>query len=146
MARKTPQEKKRLSYLKERRNTFPRNLKAARKVVPMYKRKVNRQNRRRVHQIVAGAVGVRDAAVEEVMDVSTLHRPPKSWRKFPDMQLGEIVDMKLAWRARAGIADRARIALKRRRIRKRTRGRIRKYLLWIPPVGYGPWLEEDERC
>ena len=145
MARKTPQEKKRLSYLKERRNTFFRNRKAARKVVPMHKRKVNRQNRRRVHQIVTGAVGLHDAAVEEVMDVSTLHRPPKSWRKFPDMPLGEVVDMKLAWRARAGIGDRARIALKRRRIRKTTRGRSRKYQQWIVPFGYGPWPEEDER-
>lgn len=55
--RKTPQEKKRLSYVKDRRPNYGNNEKAARKSVPRNKRHPNRANRHRAHQVLLGAKG-----------------------------------------------------------------------------------------
>src|SRR4028119_181715 len=50
MERKTPQEKKRLSYAKDRRNTYGENDKSSRKNIRRRKRHPNRSNRRTARQ------------------------------------------------------------------------------------------------
>ncbi|MFS8099223.1 hypothetical protein LFM09_19020 [Lentzea alba] len=90
MKRKSPQEKKALSYAKDRRNTFGQNDKASRKNIARNKRIRARMER---HQALAH---------EPVDDVEgALHRRASWrswWRKLPDAPLGEVIARKLARR------------------------------------------------
>jgi hypothetical protein len=85
----TPQEKKALSYAKDRRNTYGENAKASRKSIPLSKARAQRAVRR------SDKVAI-EASVEDV----ALTRPKPKWKKTPDKPLGEVVKGKLAWRAR----------------------------------------------
>ena len=83
--RKTPQEKKRLSYAKDRRNTYGENDKSSRRNIPAAKARQRRANRRVAHQVLT-------TAGEEQLG---LIRPKTRWRKAPDTPLGEVVRRKL---------------------------------------------------
>ncbi|WP_394361695.1 tyrosine-type recombinase/integrase [Amycolatopsis sp. SB7-3] len=95
MGRKSPQEKKRLSYAKDRRNDYGANDKSSRKNLPRHKRRVNQANRHRDHQMLTAARGPVDlehaATAEE--DLSKVR--PLQWRKWPDTPLGGVVRGKL---------------------------------------------------
>jgi hypothetical protein len=82
--RRTPQEKKRLSYERDRRNCYGNNDKAARVAVPRRKREVNRRYRRGVTAAIAST----DPSVMDVT-VKAVKRP--RWRKQADTPLGEVV-------------------------------------------------------
>ncbi|MEV7178854.1 hypothetical protein [Kitasatospora sp. NPDC093679] len=102
MVRRTPREKKRLSYLKDCRNAYGENDKGSRPSVRRRKRAVNSVNRR-LHRTVLATlsgrqVGDRAAEVAERAD----GRRRKRWRKVPDAPLGEL----LARRAAAADDDR----------------------------------------
>jgi hypothetical protein len=58
--RTTPQEKKRLSLEKGRRNTYGENDKASRKNIPRAKARVNRAHRSMDRQILDNALGTPD--------------------------------------------------------------------------------------
>jgi hypothetical protein len=88
VTRKTPQEKKALSYAKDRRNLYGENDKSSRKAIPLRKRLVNRANRHQVQQALAGAVGAPDP---EAVQVRAQGKRPKRWRKWPDVPLAEVV-------------------------------------------------------
>ncbi|MET9226026.1 hypothetical protein [Lentzea sp. NPDC003310] len=93
MTRRSPQEKKALSYAKDRRNTYGKNDKSSRKNIPKNKRKSIRSNRRRAHLVLT--------QVEPDGIESELKRErPHVWRKCPDSPLGEVVAAKLERRAR----------------------------------------------
>ena len=93
MARKSPQEKKELSYAKDRRNAYGENDKSSRKNIPLRKRLVNRANRHGTQQVLlSDAVGVPDPAQEEAVEQRVAGTRPKSWRKQPDIPLGEHVE------------------------------------------------------
>ena len=92
MTRKTPQEKKALSYAKDRRNLYGENAKASRKAIPLRKRLVNRANRHQFQQSLAAATDVPDP---EVVEVRALGKRPKRWTKWPDNPLGEVVALRL---------------------------------------------------
>jgi hypothetical protein len=78
----TPQEKKRLSLLKDRRNCFGENDKSSRRAIRSRKRWVNRSLRRSEHQ----ALVVPDVDAIE----SSLGKLRKNeWKKVPDTPLGE---------------------------------------------------------
>ncbi len=66
MARRRPQEKKTLSYAKDRRNDYGENDRSSRKSIRRNKRVPNRADRHREHQVLAIATGVRilDETVE----------------------------------------------------------------------------------
>ncbi|AMV18746.1 hypothetical protein [Planctomyces sp. SH-PL14] len=87
MTQLTPQEKKRLSYARERRNSYGENSKSSRKAIPLRKRIVNRLNRRAV------AIPLRQPAetVEqlEVVDNEAKARRRHRWQKSPDIPLSE---------------------------------------------------------
>ncbi len=100
--RRSPQEKKALSYAKDRRNDFGENDKASRRVVPLRKRAVNRANRLR-EGLALGTVGTKpDAGLAEGAESRLLARRGKRWRKTPDLPLGQHVARRLERRAAAG--------------------------------------------
>lgn len=92
--RRTPQEKKRLSLAKDRRNAFGENDKASRKAIPRRKAAVNRANRRGDSTALAGAVGTPDDEVGDAVEQRLLGRRRKVWRKWPDQPLGEALEEK----------------------------------------------------
>lgn len=91
---KTPQEKKRLSLEKDRRNSFGENDKASRKNIPRAKSQVNRANRRLDTTALAAGVGAPDAVVDDAVEQKVLGRRRKVWRKWPDKRLGKVLDQK----------------------------------------------------
>ncbi|MFC8718971.1 hypothetical protein [Kitasatospora sp. NPDC057198] len=119
MKRRTPQEKKRLSYLRDGRNDYGENDKSSRKNIRRNKRFPNSANRRRAQTALAALLGppdgVRAGAVEERLG----GRRPKRWRKAPDAPLGAVVDGALRDRAQADPAGAGRAAARLRRVRGR---------------------------
>lgn len=80
----TPQEKKRLSLLKDRRNCFGQNDKASRKSIRFRKRWLNRGYRKSEHQALRSEDV--DAMEQELLDIKR-----KQWRKMPDTPLGRVI-------------------------------------------------------
>jgi len=97
--RRSPQEEKALSYAKDRRCAYGNNSKAARKAVPRRKRWVNKANRHVEQQFLAEARGPVDAIRAEDIQDRLRGKRPKRWRKWPDMPLGELLELR---RQRAG--------------------------------------------
>jgi hypothetical protein len=100
---KTPQEKKRLSYQHDRRNTYGENQKSSRKSIPRSKQLSHQDERRSLQQALTAAQG--DVAVE-VADEAQLQalrkgrmKRLKAFRKSPDSPLGEVVKRRLHRRA-----------------------------------------------
>lgn len=77
MTRKTPQEKKALSYARDRRNSYGENAKSFRKNTPLRKRLVNRANRHRNGQDLGAALGRIDAELAEGAEERAAGRRPK---------------------------------------------------------------------
>ena len=126
MARRSPQEKKALSYAKDRRNGYGENDKSSRKSIRRNKRTPNRSDRHRERQVLAAATGpVAAVEVTERAELRLLARKSmwmtKRWRKWRDAPLAEIVEYKLRRRARTGMADPAVIEARIERIRRRLR-------------------------
>lgn len=95
----SPQDKKRLSYERDRRNAFGENSKSSRKNISRQKAIVNRQNRREVSRQLWQ------------MDVETGEserrlRAPKRWHKRADVPLKQHVFMRLERRVRLGMIER----------------------------------------
>ncbi|MBD8528399.1 MULTISPECIES: hypothetical protein [unclassified Massilia] len=91
---KTPQEKKRLSYAKDRRNTYGENSKASRKGIPLAKARANRAERHTQDHVLATVVGLENN--DELAAVENLVRgvEPRKWSKWPDTPLGQVLDWK----------------------------------------------------
>ncbi|MEV6219675.1 hypothetical protein [Nocardia sp. NPDC051833] len=101
MVRRSPQEKKALSYAKDRRNWYGENDKSSRKNIPRAKRRRNRVDRRR-EGVVARATGPVDLVAAEQCEAELWSiRPGKGyWRKWPDAPLSVVVAARLRRRAR----------------------------------------------
>ena len=99
--RKTPQEKKRLSLTKDRRNTYGANDKASRKRIPLSKASAHREVRRKA--TVSTHVWERLDEVAAQSTELTLRTPslqkPK-FRKSPDKPLGTVLEKQTTKRAR----------------------------------------------
>lgn len=103
--RKSPQEKKRLSYSKDRRNWYGENDKSSRKNIARNKRNRQRSERHGAQQQLSAAVGPVDESVEMALDERLARaRRGNRWRKSPDAQLGLYVADRLARRADKGIS------------------------------------------
>ena len=89
---KSPQEKKALSYAKDRRNDYRENDKASRKAIPLRKARENRQNRRKVAQALS-IVPQLDEAAAALIESSALHDINRvgGWKKKADIPLAEFV-------------------------------------------------------
>lgn len=119
MERKTPQEKKRLSYARDRRNTYGENDKSSRKNIRRRKRHPNRSNRRNARQSLSAAVGAVDATPLEQVEAALKHRRPKRWRKSADSPLARAVSRKLKRRVQTGIISQEQAEETEARIRLR---------------------------
>jgi flagella basal body P-ring formation protein FlgA len=96
---KTPQQKKRLSYEHDRRNTYGENQKSSRKNIPLSKQRSHQDERRSVRQALIGAQGVTaddvvDEAQSQALRKSRLKRL-KGFRKSPDETLGQVIKRRL---------------------------------------------------
>lgn len=121
MARRSPQEKKRLSYVKDRRNDYGESPKAARKSIPRRRRFAHRADRHRIRQALSQARGVPDETRADMVEQRYKARRTqrRKWRKYRDAPLGEIVAFQLRRRAERGGADPAETEDRIRRIRRR---------------------------
>ena len=91
--KRTPQQKKLLSYLKDRRNAYGENDKASRKAIKRRKTWVNQAYRRTINQVVKSAVVAADPGLESVGEnIKNIKR--KSWKKYPDIPLGKYLEHK----------------------------------------------------
>lgn len=104
--RRSPQEKKRLSYSKDRRNAYGENDKSSRKNIARNKRFRHRSGRHRQHQELTAAIGPVDPEAESLIgEHVTRPRRGSRWRKFPDMQLGLFIASTLEHRASKGMSS-----------------------------------------
>jgi hypothetical protein len=96
---KTPQDKKRLSYEHDRRNTYGENHKSSRKNIPRRKRISHQDERRAVRQVLISAHGSVEDEVAEEAQSEVLRRGRikklRAFRKSPDSPLGEVVQQRL---------------------------------------------------
>lgn len=92
---KSPQEKKRLSYAKDRRNSYGENDKSSRKAIPARKAGENRKVRRITNQSLAllERLDDVDASVAESSLKQDIERVG-GWKKSPDTSLGDLLDEK----------------------------------------------------
>ena len=92
--RKSPQEKKSLSYARDRRNTYGENSKGSRKSIPFRKRV-----RARVQRRAEEAALRRDSKLvdrEQMTGIAKRISMSSRWQKWPDEPLGRV----LKWRKR----------------------------------------------
>ncbi|MDX3190095.1 hypothetical protein PV458_16940 [Streptomyces sp. MN03-5084-2B] len=95
MRRKTPPEKKRLSYLKDRRDDYGENAKSSRKNLPRSKAHARRANRARESLALRAATGVPDETRAEAAELRVLGRRRRVKRKWAGSTLAEYVEWKL---------------------------------------------------
>jgi hypothetical protein len=96
---KTPQEKKRLSYGHDRRNTYGENQKSSRKNIPRSKQLSHQDERRAVRQALIPAHGsiadeVADDAQSQALRKGRIKKL-NAFRKSPDRPLGEVLERRL---------------------------------------------------
>jgi hypothetical protein len=88
---KTPQEKKRLSYAKDRRKTYGENSKASRKNVPLSKALSIRSERHAQDALLANAVKAETFERLDEIEVLVRSTKPREWRKSRDESLGQVL-------------------------------------------------------
>jgi hypothetical protein len=93
--RKTPQEKKRLSYEKDRRNTYGESPHGARLSIPQRKAYRNRANRHRQELALRQPPARFDEDSADRIEADVFHYAPKFWHKHPDRPLLTVVEMRL---------------------------------------------------
>jgi hypothetical protein len=125
MVRRSPQEKKALSYTKDRRNVYGENDKSSRKNIRRKKRIPNRADRHREHRLLSTATGPTAAEAAQRVEDRLLAKKSmwltRRWRKWRDAPLAEIVADKLRRRGRLGMDDPAAVDARIERIRSRTK-------------------------
>ncbi|MGI5171346.1 hypothetical protein ACQEU3_44050 [Spirillospora sp. CA-253888] len=124
MARRSPQEKKLLSYAKDGRNGYAENDKTSRNAVRLNKRFPNRANRHHLHQTLQAATGSADGDAAYEVEERLGRRRPKRWRKDPDMPLGDWVESRLQRRLQIeedSPANERRLAQVQKRRQRRTK-------------------------
>ena len=120
--RRTPQDDKRLSYTKDRRNEYGENDKSSRKNIRLSQRLVARANRRRASEALAATRGAADPDAAEQAQERFERQRPKRWDKWPDEPLHVTVTGTLETRMERegpGSANAQRLARLRRPPRPR---------------------------
>lgn len=92
---KTPQEKKALSYAKDRRNSYGENDKASRKSIPLHKAKQNRSYRKSANQVLDTIINETDPENINLIESKVLNVRKGNWKKYPDAPLGKIIEAKI---------------------------------------------------
>ena len=99
MKPRTPQEKKTLSYERDRRNVYGEAPHGARKNIPLRKALRNRANRHYENQQVGYKGPAPDDDLADELESSIYRRVPQEWEKYPDAPLGEVIAKKSKKRA-----------------------------------------------
>ena len=96
---KTPQQKKRLSYEHDRRNSYGENQKSSRKNIPRSKQRSHQEERRTIRQTLIAAQGtIAEEAVDDAQSQTLRQgriKKLKAFRKSPDKPLGEVIERRL---------------------------------------------------
>jgi hypothetical protein len=91
MRQRTPQEKKALSLLKDRRNAYGESPHGARKAIPLRKKLRNRANRHQGDSPLPSAPTQLEQDQADEIDSSIRRKAPKSWNKVPDVPLANVI-------------------------------------------------------
>jgi hypothetical protein len=121
--KRSPQEKKVLSYTKDRRNTFAEMRSIAHRAISKRKAMANQALRAATRKTVTKQV--QTAADPEAIDVFVPRTGSRSWRKSPDAPLANYLESKIESRPRRGNSSRAKASPllgKARRATLRKRG------------------------
>jgi hypothetical protein len=111
MHKKTPQEKKRLSYLKDRRNTYGESDKGSRKTIRKNKRFDMRAERRRQDNRLRTSTTAQNVDQLTAAEMRVKSALPRRWRKNADAPLGIFLTLsKQSRRDRWGSRIRRRLA------------------------------------
>lgn len=107
---RSPQEKKALSYERDRRNGYGESDKGSRKTIPARKAGENRRDRRKVNQSLVILPTVEAAAGEMIeSDAANDVFRVGGWTKAPDIPLADHIEKKTGGRiSRFGRKDAAR--------------------------------------
>ncbi len=97
---KSPQQKKRESYAKDRRNVYGENAKASRKAIPRRKAIELRALRRVSRALIGEATAHADLDQLETLESRVEGKRRRGWRKVADQPLGVVIPLRLARRAR----------------------------------------------
>jgi hypothetical protein len=109
--RRTPQEKKLLSYEKDCRNTYGERGSHSRYAITLRKAINRRTDRHRVNQLLQNVESDLVGSLEQAelkVKVVVKH----SWRKYADCPLGEVVKRKLERREKMGMNATTKVLLK----------------------------------
>ena len=87
----TPQQKKQLSYDKDRRNTYGENSKSSRKNIPLSKALDIRSERRSQDSALAKVIVATDVDQMDAAENTVRSTKPRQWRKSPDEPLGQVL-------------------------------------------------------
>jgi len=111
--RRTPQEKKLLSYEKDCRNTYGERGSHSRYAIAFQKTTNRRTDRHRAEQALQAAEASSVESLEQAeIKVKTI--PKRGWRKYPDTPLREAVEGKLEYRVKKGINATKKVQIKGR--------------------------------
>lgn len=134
MKRKTPQEKKILSYAKDCRNNYHANDKALRKIIPLRKAGVNRVYRKKVNEVLQQIGGDVDLEKASLLEGEARSVKREDWKKCNDEPLGNVVERKLERRENhAGNGKTAR---------KKARELVKNLKIEIEQETDGRWIAE----
>jgi hypothetical protein len=95
MKRKTPQEKKALSYARDCRNTYGESDKGSRVSIKRNKTFPKRAYRKTVNNLLQTASGAIDLEQAEAIDIKAKEIKRRKWKKRADTPLGEIIKERL---------------------------------------------------
>lgn len=103
--RRSPQEKKALSYAKDRRNVYGERGSHSRHAIRDSKDQIERSRRHSENQILHAAIEAQDEEKLIAVENSLKSNPAikKRFHKMPDAPLGEVIENKLAYRVRQGM-------------------------------------------
>lgn len=87
----TPQEKKRISYAKDRRNTYGENNKSSRKNIPLSKALDIRSERHAQDQALAKVLQATEPDQLDVIENEVRSTKHRQWKKSPDSSLGQVL-------------------------------------------------------
>ena len=87
----TPQQKKHLSYAKDRRNTYGENSKSSRKNIPLSKALDIRSERHAQDSALAKAVAATNIDQLDAAENTMRATKQRQWRKSPDEPLGQVL-------------------------------------------------------
>jgi uncharacterized protein YdeI (YjbR/CyaY-like superfamily) len=91
MKKRTPQEKKELSYKRDRRNVYGEAPHAARKGIPLRKALRNRANRHVANQAVDYQGPAPNEDLADELESRLHYRATNEWKKHRDAPLGEVI-------------------------------------------------------